>query len=107
MPKASIQFQKPRNTISRKQFLERVTDWHEDGHHVKSILIKYDQQYREKICSVCTEEQQQKRNCQRLDMYTSNGIQLKHCNHMDRARVQMHKKTIRKHMELHPALKVT
>ena len=105
MPGDSIQFQKLKNSISRKQFLDRVIDWQEEGHHVKKILTEYDQQYREKICSTCTERQQQKRNCLKLDMYTSNGIQLKHCNHMDRARVKMHKNLIENHIHLHPAFK--
>lgn len=106
MPEESIQFQKPKNTISRQQFMERVVDWQEEGQHVKEILLKYDQAYREKICSTCSVEQQQKRSCLKLDMYTSNGVQLKHCSHMDRARVRRHKQTIRKHIQLHPSFKI-
>lgn len=102
----SIQFQKPRSTISRKQFLERVIDWHEEGNHVIQILTSYDQDYRKKICSTCTKEQQQKRNCLELDMFTAEGIQLKHCNHMNKARVRKHKSLIRNHMQLHPALQI-
>ncbi len=102
----SIQFHKPKNSISRKQFMERVIDWQEEGHHVKSTLLNYDKQYREKICSTCTIEQQRKRDCVKLEMYTSNGIQLKHCSHMDKARVRKHKPMIRNHMQLHPAFKI-
>ncbi len=106
MPGESIQFHRPKNTISRKQFLERVIDWHEEGQHLKKNLIEYDQNYRNKICSSCTVERQQKRNCLKLDMYTSDGIQLKHCNHMDRARVRKHKGMITKHIQLHPSFKI-
>ncbi len=102
----SIQFQRPRQTINRKQFLERVIDWHEEGNHIIRILTEYDQKYRKKICSKCTEKQQQKRNCLKLDMYTSEGIQLKHCSHMDKARVSKNKQLIRNHMQLHPALQI-
>ena len=106
MVEGSIQFQKPRYTISRNQFLERVIDWHEEGQYVKNILLEYDKSYRKKICSTCTEEQQHKRKCLKLDMYTSEGIQLKHCNHMDRARVRKHKQIIQKHIQLHPEFKI-
>lgn len=103
---SSMQFHKPHHTIRRKQLLERVIDWHEEGRHVKKILIDYDQNYRKKICSKCTEQQQKARNCLKLDMYTSEGIQLKHCNHMDKARVRKHKQLIKNHIQLHPSLKI-
>ena len=102
----SIQFHKSPYNITRKQFLERVVDWHEEGYHIKNVLTEYDQNYRNKICSTCTEVQQQKRNCLKLDMYTSEGIQLRHCSHMDKARVRKHKKTIQKHIQLHPSFKI-
>ena len=106
MAGGSIHFHKPRQTIGRKQFLERIVDWHEEGNHIVKILTEYDQNYRKKICSKCTEEQQKKRNCLKLDMYTSEGIQLKHCSHMNNARVRKHKQLIRKHMQLHPSLQI-
>lgn len=106
MSGGSIQFHKPRNSITRQQFLERIIDWHEEGHHVKFLLTKYDQDYRLKICDSCTIKQQQKRNCLKLDMYAASGVQLKHCSHMDKARVRKYKQTIRKHIQLHPAFKI-
>ena len=87
MSDKGIEFNRPKNSITRQQFLERVTDWHEDGHHVKTLLTKYDRNYRLKICSRCTLDEQRKRNCLKLDMYTTSGVQLRHCGHMDRARV--------------------
>lgn len=99
MTEITVKIQNQTNTISRKQFLERIVDWHEDGHHVIDVLKLYDKNYRKKICSKCPEQQQLKRKCLKLDMYTPEGIQLKHCSHMDRARVQKHKPLIRKHMQ--------
>ena len=104
MSEKKIKFNRPAPTINRLRFVERMTDWHEDGHHVKSLLTKYDQDYRLKICSRCSISQRQKRNCLELDMYTASGMQLRHCGHMDKARVAKHKKMIIKHIQSNPAL---
>jgi len=106
MPQSEIKFEKIISFTDKPHFLARVEDWKEEGRHVKKLLLDYDKQYRSKICSTCSPEQQQKRNCLKLDMYTSGGVQLKHCSHMDNARVRKHKHTIRKHIQLHPAFKI-
>ena len=102
-----IIFEKQKSTITRKLFLERVTDWHEDGDHIQKLLHDYDNQYRKKICSKCTIEQQRLRNCIRIDMYTNEGIQITSCNHMDQARTRKHSKLIRKFIQSSPALNLT
>ncbi len=98
-----ILFEKPKSTITRRLFLERVTDWHEDGDHIQKLLHDYDNQYRKKICSKCSVVQQQKRNCVKIDMYTNEGIQITSCSHMDQARTQKHSKIIRKFIQSNPA----
>lgn len=106
MPQSEIKFEKIISPADKPYFLARVEDWKEEGLHMKKLLLDYDKQYRSKICTTCSLEQQVKRRCQALDMYNSEGVQLKHCNHMNKARVRKYKKRIRKHIQLHPAFKI-
>jgi len=102
-----IFFKKRKSTIKRSLFLERVIDWHEDGEHIQKLLHDFDNQYRKKICSKCTKEQQQVRNCIRIDMYTNEGIQITSCNHMDQARTRKNSKIIKKFIQSSPVLNLT
>ena len=102
-----IIFEKPKSTITREIFLERVIDWQEDGDHIQRLLHNYDNLYRKKICSKCTVGQQRLRNCVRIDMYTNEGVQITSCNHMDQARTRKHSKLIRKFIQSSPALNLT
>ena len=105
--KPKIVFDKPQNTINRDSFIERVIDWQEEGNHVQYLLHEYDDNYRKKICSNCSLEQQQKRNCIKIDMYTSDGIQITSCGHMDKARNRKHSKLIRRFVCSNPVLNFT
>lgn len=105
--KHEITFNIPKPTITRKVFLERVIDWQEEGNHIQKLLHDYNNEYRKKICTKCTLEEQQKRNCVRIDMYTNKGIQITSCSHMDKARNRKYNKLIRKFMHSNPALNLT
>ena len=92
-------------SIKPNKFIhERMIDWFESGTHIQQLLRAYNKQYRKKICSKCPLEQQKKRYCLKLDMYSTEGIQLKHCSHMDKARSKKYKKKIMQHMGFHPMI---
>jgi len=103
---SKIIFEIPKPSITRQHFLERIIDWQEEGNHIQKLLHDYDNQYRTKICSKCPIEEQQKRNCIKIDMYTSKGIQITSCSHMDKSRTRKYSKTIRNFMKLNPALNI-
>jgi len=100
---SEILFEKPKITPTEQIFLERITDWHEEGNHIQKLLHEYDHQYRKKICVNCSAEQQQKRNCVRIDMYTNDGIQITGCGHMDDARTRKYSKLIGTFMFSNPS----
>jgi len=80
---------------------ERITDWHEEGEHIKKLLLDYDWEYRKKICTKCPIEIQQKLKCFRVNNFES-GIQETHCKKMDRARTQKYRKTMMNFINFHP-----
>lgn len=83
---------------------ERIIDWHEEGEHVKKLLLDYDWKYRKKICTKCPLETQQKLKCFRVNNF-KDGIQETHCKKMDRARTQKYRKIMMKFIDWHPLRK--
>ena len=89
-----------RNTLSQI-YHERVLDWIESGDLLLKKARLHNQEYRKKICSSCSEEQQKKRKCIK---YTIDGKELQSCGHMDSACGQKFKKKFDQHMNFHPSL---
>ena len=79
----------------------RIIDWHEEGEHIKKLLLDYDWEYRKKICTNCPLETQQKLRCLRVNNF-KDGIQETHCKKMDRARTQKYRKIIMNFINFHP-----
>ncbi|RNJ77437.1 MAG: hypothetical protein EB830_02005 [Nitrosopumilus sp. H13] len=79
--------------------MSRIVDWEEEGDHLLQILRKYEDGYREKICSRCNMEQQVKRKCIKMHI---NGKILTYCDHMRKAKSSKFKKEIHHHMFSHP-----
>ena len=80
-----------------------IKQWHEEGTGLQDELRAYDWQYRRKICSKCSIEQQKKRNCFRPDSFKviqSVKIQETSCRWMDKARVRKYKSKINAFMNL-------
>lgn len=83
----------------------RIIDWHEEGEHIKKLLLDYDWSYRKKICTKCPIETRQKLRCFRVDNF-KDEIQETHCKKMDRARTQKYRKTIMNFINFHPLRKI-
>lgn len=78
-----------------------IRKWHEDGERLEQELNDYDWEYRKKICSKCTIEEQEKLHCLRVNNY-KDGIQETHCDKLVHARTQKNKKKIEGYIESHP-----
>ena len=89
-----------RNTLNQIYY-ERVLDWVESGDLLLKKTQFYKEEYRNKICSSCSEVEQKKRNCIK---FTIDGKKLQSCGHMDSACGQKFKKEFYKHMNFHPSL---
>lgn len=81
---------------------ERIIDWHEEGEHIKKLLLDYDWDYRRKVCTKCPLTTQRKLKCFRVNNF-KDGIQETHCKKMDKARTQKYRKTIMKFINFHPS----
>lgn len=78
-----------------------IKEWHNDGIRLKEELIKYNWEYRKKICSKCTLEQQAKLHCLKVNHFVD-GIQETHCKKLVNARTKKNKKRIEGFIESHP-----
>lgn len=77
--------------------------WHQIGSSLQDELREYDRNYRLKICSKCSLEQQKQRNCFRTDDFEiihGKKIQFTHCKWMDKARVRKFRNQIHAFMNL-------
>ena len=83
-------------------FDNRYVDWQEEGSYIQKIIRQYNWEYREKICSKCPIEKQQKLNCVKIDNF-KNGIQETYCSKMTKSRSKKFKKIILKYMDFHPS----
>ena len=81
---------------------ERIIDWHEEGEHIKKLLLDYDWDYRRKVCTKCPLTTQRKLKCFRVNNF-KDEIQETHCKKMDKARTQKYRKTIMKFINFHPS----
>lgn len=89
-----------RKTLSQI-YRERVIDWIESGDLLLKKTRLHNEEYRKKICSSCSEDQQKKRKCVK---YAIDDKELQSCGHMDSACGQKFKKEFDEHMSFHPAL---
>ncbi len=89
-----------RKTLSQI-YRERVIDWIESGDLLLKKTRLHNEEYRKKICSSCSGDQQKKRKCVK---YTIDDNELQSCGHMDSACGQKFKKEFDEHMSFHPAL---
>lgn len=78
-----------------------MENWHKQAIQLKEKLIKYNWEYRKKICVKCTCEQQAKLKCHRVNNFVD-GIQETHCRKLVQARTKKFKKNIGGLMETHP-----
>lgn len=79
----------------------RIIDWQEEGNHIKKLLIDYDWEYREKICTKCSLETKQELRCFKVDNF-KDGIQETHCKKMNKARTQRYRKIIMNFIDFNP-----
>lgn len=86
---------------SNPAYEARLRDWEEDGDHLQKLCDEYEDSYRKKICSKCTQEQKIKRKCIEIEV---DGRALTYCNHMNYAKCRKFRKEIRHNVESHPAL---
>ena len=75
--------------------------WQDKAFRLKSDLIAYNWEYRKKICSKCTPEQQEKYRCHKVNRF-KNGIQETHCRKLIQARTKKYKKRIEGFLNSHP-----
>lgn len=82
MPSKRIKFIPHEKTdLEKIQYTKRI-DWINAGGPLFEKTVVYKNNYRKKICSKCSIEQQTKRKCVR---YVINGKKLTSCGHMDSA----------------------
>lgn len=93
-------FRPPKGPLDRV-FENRMLDWREEGRRLRIITTKYENEYRKKICSKCSIEQQAERRCMRIKI---DGKTLTYCNHMNRAKRSKFRKEIDRHILSHPGL---
>jgi len=87
--------------LQNENIQARIIDWHEEGNHIKKLLLDYDWEYRKKICSKCSLGTRQKLRCLSVDNF-QDGIQETHCGKMDKARTQKYRKTMMNFINFHP-----
>jgi hypothetical protein len=87
--------------LQNENLQARVTDWHEEGNHIKKLLLDYDWEYRKKICAKCSLETKQELRCFSVNNF-KDGIQETHCRKMDNARTQKYRKTMMNFINFHP-----
>lgn len=102
MTKASLEFLK----IPKYSLLDikkrRLEDWYENGTHLEELLNQYREDYREKICMTCSNEQKKKRKCHTYPGFDSNGNLKRSCGHMLNAQANKFRKKIYAHIDFHP-----
>lgn len=101
MSQKRIEFIPFKRKTLNKIYHERVLDWIEASDLLLKKTQLHKEEYRKKICSSCSEEQQKKRKCVK---YTIDGKKLQSCGHMDSACGKKFKKEFDEHMSFHPTL---
>ena len=91
-----------KGSISENNFHNRYLDWQEEGNHIQKIIREYNWNYRKKICSRCSIENQRKLKCIKVDNFRW-GIQETYCKKMTKARSQKLKKIILKYIDFNPS----
>lgn len=81
--------------------ISEVEDWHIDGIKLKKELIEYNWEYRRKICTKCTPQDQDRLHCLKVNRFVD-GIQETHCKKLVNARTKKNKKRIEGFIESHP-----
>ena len=84
-----------------KNQLSQTSKWQNPGLILKKEMLEYNWQYRHKICSKCSKEQQKQLQCHKVDRFV-NGIQETHCKKLIRARTKKFKKKIDSLLEINP-----
>lgn len=80
----------------------RIEDWHQNGKGLKSQMIRYREEYRQKICVNCTNEQKKVRQCHVFPGFDSNGNLKRSCGHMCKAESNKFREKIYTQIEFHP-----
>ncbi|QLH03640.1 hypothetical protein C5F47_08865 [Nitrosopumilus cobalaminigenes] len=80
---------------------EDIKKWHYEGQQLELELNENDWEYRKKICTKCTIEEQKKLHCLKVNNF-KDGIQETHCDKLIHARTQKNKKKIEGYIESHP-----
>ena len=101
MQNRSIIFLKQNIDQLTEIYNERFIDWVEAGKLLRLQMAEHRIQYKQKICSKCTQEQKIKRNCIE---YVAGGKTQRQCNHMVKAIGQKFWKQNKAHWASHPAL---
>ena len=78
-----------------------IQAWHTQGTSLKEAMIDFNWEYRQKVCSKCPLEMQQKLHCMKFPNY-KDGIQETHCKKLIQARTRKFKKNIEGFLESHP-----
>ncbi len=78
-----------------------IQSWHKQGISLKEEMIDFNWEYRNKICSKCPIEMQQKLQCMKFPNF-KDGIQETHCKKLIQARTRKFKKNIEGFLESHP-----
>lgn len=79
----------------------QIADWHEEGFNIQKAFTEYNWEYRNKVCTKCTEEEKVKYQCFKVNNFV-NGIQETHCRKLVRARTKKLGKKIEEFILLHP-----
>ena len=101
MSESTIEFLSFQTNTLTQIYRERFLDWIESGKILSRKMSIHKDEYRKKICSSCSEEQQKKRKCIK---YVIDGKQLQSCGHLDSSCGKKFKKEFDNHMNFHPAL---
>ena len=78
-----------------------VEEWHNAGSSIKDEMIRYNWEYRKKICSKCTD--QERLQCRKYDNFVDD-IQETHCRNLISARTKKFENKIEEFLQIHPCL---
>ena len=102
MGKTPLKYLKIPNYTVPELLEQRMEDWREDGVHLGVRLNRYREDYRQKICVNCDDEQKIKRKCYVYPELDSNGNLKTSCKHMIKAQSKKFKNKINAHLDFHP-----
>ncbi len=84
-----------------KNISQDIKEWNNQGFLLEQRLLKYNWDYRKKICVNCNKEKKERLNCLPFNSF-KDGLQETHCRNLIQARTKKFKKEIMDVIGSHP-----